>query len=196
MTILKIQINKKLFFSCNVIQCSELYRWKGGTVMNFEEIYREYFKEVSLYVRSLSRDEKIAEEITQEAFFKALKAIEKFDGSKDIRAWLFTIAKNTYFSYYKRNKRQIDINICNERETGVQFIKNLMTEETAFTVHEFLHNMDEPYKEVFSLRTFGELPFEKIGKLFGKSAGWARVTFYRARKQIIEHMEELNHERN
>ncbi|QCR31190.1 RNA polymerase sigma factor [Lysinibacillus sp. SGAir0095] len=162
--------------------------------MEFEEIYREYFKEVYLYIKSLSRDEKIAEEITQEAFYKALKAIEKFDGSKDIRAWLFTIAKNTYFSYYKRNKKQIDFD--DEPDTGVQFVSNLMAEESAFTVHEFLHTMDEPYKEVFTLRTFGELPFEKIGKLFGKSAGWARVTFYRARKQILEHMEAIDHERD
>ncbi|MCM3388333.1 RNA polymerase sigma factor [Ureibacillus chungkukjangi] len=164
--------------------------------MNFEEIYREYFKEVYLYTISLSRDEKIAEEITQEAFFKALKAIDKFDGSKDIRAWLYTIAKNTYFSYYKRNNRQIELDIDEVVDTGVQFVSHLMNEEGAFAIHEFLHTMAEPYKEVFSLRAFGELPFEKIGRLFGKSAGWARVTFYRARKQIIEHMEAINHERD
>ena len=75
--------------------------------MDFEEIYREYFQEVYLYIKSLSNDESVAEEITQAAFFKALKAIENFDGSKDIRAWLFTIAKKTYFSHYKRNKRKI-----------------------------------------------------------------------------------------
>ncbi|MGG3888785.1 RNA polymerase sigma factor [Metabacillus fastidiosus] len=164
--------------------------------MDFEEIYREYFQAVYLFIKSLSHDESIAEEITQEAFFKALKAIEKFDGSRDIRAWLFTIAKNTYFSYYKRKKRQIDSGLIEEPTTGVQFVKHLMNEEDAFTVHQFLHLMDEPYKEVFSLRTFGELPYEKIGCLFGKSTGWARVTFYRARKQIMEYMEEMNHERD
>lgn len=164
--------------------------------VDFEEIYREYFQEVYLFIKSLSNDESIAEEITQEAFFKALKAIEQFDGSKDIRAWLFTIAKNTYFSHYKKKKRQIDIDETEESMTGVQIVKHLMNEEDAFTVHQFLHSMDEPYKEVFSLRTFGELPFEKIGRLFGKSAGWARVTFYRARKQIIEYMEEMEYERN
>ncbi|MDQ0272893.1 RNA polymerase sigma factor [Cytobacillus purgationiresistens] len=164
--------------------------------MGFEEIYREYFKEVYLYIKSLSHDESIAEEITQEAFFKVLKSIETFDGSKDLRAWLFTIAKNTYFSHYKRKKRQIDLDVKEEPSTGVQIVKHLMNEEDAFTVHQFLHLMDEPYKEVFSLRTFGELPYEKIGRLFGKSAGWARVTFYRARKKIIEYMEEMNHERD
>lgn len=164
--------------------------------MDFEEIYREYFQEVYLYIKSLSYDESIAEEITQEAFFKALKAIGNFDGSKDIRAWIFTIAKNTYFSYYKKKKKQIDSNLIEEPSTGVQIVKHLMNEEDAFAVHQFLHVMDEPYKEVFTLRTFGELPYEKIGRLFGKSAGWARVTFYRARKQIIEYMEGMNHERD
>lgn len=164
--------------------------------MDFEEIYQEYFKEVYLYIKSLSRDENIAEEITQEAFFKALKAIKNFDGSKDIRAWLFTIAKNTYFSHYKRNKRQMDLDVEKESGMGVQIVNHLMNEEDAFIVHQFLHSMNEPYKEVFSLRTFGELSFEKIGRLFGKSAGWARVTYYRARKQIIEYMEEMNDEKD
>lgn len=164
--------------------------------MDFEVIYREYFKEVYLFIKSLSHDESIAEDITQEAFFKALKAIEKFDGSKDIRAWLFTIAKNTYFSHYKKNKREIDLDVVEESSMGVQIVNHLMNEEHAFIVHQFLHSMNEPYKEVFSLRTFGELSFEKIGRLFGKSAGWARVTYYRARKQIIEYMEEMNDERD
>ena len=164
--------------------------------MDFEEIYREYFQDVYLFMKSLSHDEGVAEEMTQEAFFKALKAIEKFDGSKDIRAWLFTIAKNTYFSHYKRMKRQNNSDFIEEPGTGVQIVQHLMDEEEAFIVHQFLHSMDDPYKEVFSLRTFGELPFEKIGKLFGKSAGWAMVTFYRARKKILEYMEEINHERD
>lgn len=165
--------------------------------MDFDEIYRTYFQDVYLYIRSLTYNESIAEEITQEAFFKALKAIESFDGSKDIRAWLFTIAKNTYFSYYKKKKWQIDLNLVDdESNTGVTILDHLMNEEDAFIVHQFLHKMEEPYKEVFSLRTFGELPFEKIGRLFGKSSGWARVTFYRAKKQIMEYMEAVNDERN
>ncbi|MBM7541222.1 RNA polymerase sigma-70 factor (ECF subfamily) [Amphibacillus cookii] len=149
-----------------------------------------------MFIKSLSHDESIAEEMTQDTFFKALKAIEKFDGSRDIRAWLFTIARNTYFSHYKRNKRQIDIDSLGESCMGVQIVNHLMNEEDAFIVHQFLHSMTDPYKEVFSLRTFGELSFEKIGRLFGKSAGWARVTYYRARKQIIEYMEEKNDERD
>ncbi len=67
-------------------------------------------------------------------------------------------------------------------------------EERCFQIHQFLHDLPEPYKEVFNLRVFGELPFEKIGLIFHKSPGWARVTYHRARKQIIEYMEEMEHE--
>ena len=59
---------------------------------------------------------------------------------------------------------------------------------------QFLHNMEEPYKEVFNLRVFGELSYEKIGTLFQKSSGWVRVTFYRAKKKIEEYMEEQGYE--
>ena len=55
-------------------------------------------------------------------------------------------------------------------------------------IHEILHNLSEPYKEVFSLRVFGELSFRQIGSLFGKTDNWACVTFQRARNKIREEM--------
>lgn len=61
--------------------------------MDFGSVYCAYFRDVFLYSCSLSGNESIAEEIAQETFVKALRAIDRFDGSKDIRAWLFTIAK-------------------------------------------------------------------------------------------------------
>ena len=165
--------------------------------MDFETVYRRYFRDVYLYLYSLAGNEIVAEDIAQETFEKALKAIGRFDGAKDIRAWLFTIAKNTYYTAYKREKRYAD-KPPSEPETGVTIdvAQQLANEERAFLIHQFLHEMKEPYKEVFSLRVFGELPFERIGALFGKSAGWARVTFYRAKKQIAEYMEVTSHEKN
>ncbi len=163
--------------------------------MDFDGIYRSYFKDVFLYMCSLSANEDIAEEITQETFVKALRSIGTFDGSKDIRAWLFTIARNTYFTYCKRRKIYADEEMT-EDAASVQtdFTERFADEETAFLIHRFLHSMEEPYKEVLNLRVFGELSFEKIGAIFGKSSGWARVTYYRAKKQIIEYMEAMENE--
>ncbi len=158
--------------------------------MGFDEIYQSYFKDVYRYIYGMTHNESIAEEITQDTFVKALKAIERFDGTKDIRAWLFTIAKNTYFTYLKRQRIYADSPPDEQTmmpETPV--LDGIADEETAFLIHRFLHNMSEPYKEVFTLRVFGELSYERIGMLFHKNANWARVIFYRAKKQISKYME-------
>lgn len=165
--------------------------------MEFEDIYRKYFRDVYRFSLSLTQDRALAEEIAQDTFFRALKALDKFDGSKDIRAWLFTIARNAYYSYCRAHKRTLSQeDLPQDLADSVRIEERVEDEESAFAIHQFLHSMEEPYKEVFSLRVFGELPFEKIGRLFGKSANWARVTFYRAKVQIIEHMEAMDHERN
>ena len=165
--------------------------------MLFEEIYELYFKDVYLFLCGLAKDESLAEELVQEAFFKALKAIDRFDGSQDIRAWLFTIARNTFYSYCRAHKLTAPADdIAEDAASSVHVEDKLANEEDAFLIHQYLHSMKEPYKEVFSLRVFGELPFEKIGRLFGKNSSWARVTFYRAKKQIAEHMEVIERERD
>ena len=110
-------------------------------------------------------------------------------------AWLFTIARNAFYSHCRRHRRTVPLEELAQEPSGTVRIEEKVEDgETAFAIHQFLHSMAEPYKEVFTLRVFGELPYEKIGRLFGKSAGWARVTFYRAKVQISEHMEAMEHE--
>lgn len=158
--------------------------------MDFDRIYQTYFRDVYYYVYGIARNEGVAEEITQETFVKALKGINGFDGRKDIRAWLFTIARNTFYTSYRRQKvyagQSLDENIDAPEPP---LLDRIVDEETAFRVHQFLHDMGDPYKEVFTLRVFGELSYERIGMLFGRSAGWARVTFYRAKGQIRDYLE-------
>ena len=61
--------------------------------MNIEELYRTYFDIVYRYIRSISQDGALAEEVTQETFFKALEKIDQFRGDCDVRVWLCQIAK-------------------------------------------------------------------------------------------------------
>ena len=160
--------------------------------MDFEQIYKSYFTEVYYYMRSICRDESVCEEIAQETFFKALKKIDSFDEKGDIRAWLFTIAKNTYLSTLRKNKKKMSLS-HDELEAALPtggFEDRLEDKDTAFRIHAALHRLREPYKEVFSLRVFGELDFESIGRLFHKSAGWARVTYYRAKTMIQQDLDE------
>ena len=153
----------------------------------FEEVYRLYFRDVYRYCLALTRDEQVAEEVTQETFFKALKAIDKFDGKCRLYVWLCQIAKNTYLSMLQ--KKRTGEELPGALSSGESLEEKLLTKESAFEIHRILHALEEPYKEVFSLRTFGELPFRQIGALFGKTESWARVTYHRARLKIKEELQ-------
>lgn len=162
--------------------------------MNIEELYRTYFDIVYRYIRSVSQDGSLAEEVTQEAFFKALKKADQFRGDCDVRVWLCQIAKNTLYDHLKKQKKQLlgDEKLEEaESADGELLEEKLVQRSQAMEIHKVLHRLSEPYKEVFSLRVFGELSFGTISSLFGKSESWARVTYHRACKKIRE---ELDHE--
>lgn len=158
--------------------------------MEIEKIYNLYFKDVYRYIYSLSKNTSLAEDITQDTFLKALKNIDKFDGSKDIRAWLFTIAKNTLYTHYKREKIYTSFEESTEGSTTQDILETVVVKETYSRIEKVIERLKEPYKSVFKLRHFGELSYEEISKMHGKSSGWARIIFYRAKKQILEKMEE------
>ena len=150
---------------------------------SFEEIYLEYYEVVYKYVRGLCRNEKVAEDVTQEAFFKALKSVDKFRGDSKFEVWLCQIAKNTYFTMQKK-ERIPAVELVQSPNLEAQFI----AKADSFEIHKIIHQMSEPYKEVFSLRIFGELSFAQIGELFQKSESWARVTYHRAKLKIKEEL--------
>lgn len=155
---------------------------------DFDKIYAEYFSEVYKFVLSLCQNPALAEEITQEAFFKALKNIDRFNGNCKLSTWLCRIARNTFYSYAKKHNKQVDSPIdiiMSDENLEEQFADK----EMAYAIHKVLHKLSEPYKEVFWLRTFGELSFAQIGVLFSKTESWARVTYYRAKIMIKEEIQ-------
>ena len=157
--------------------------------MEFEQIYTTYFRDVYLYICKLSNSEHIAEEITSETFFKAMKSIDSFRGDCDIRVWLCQIAKNCYYSYIKKADRTECIDNVEIAEQGASFEERLFRHDTAIQIQKILHDVPEPYKEVFMWRVYAELSFKQIGQIFGKSENWACVTYHRARNKIKEKLE-------
>ena len=159
----------------------------------FEEIYREYFDDVFNYIYRLSGSRDTAEEITSETFFKALKAIDGFKGECEIRVWLCQIAKNSYYSYLKKSKRTEDVNVADIEslsEENDSLEEQVINNDEAQRIRGVLHLIDEPYKEVFMWRVFADMSFKQIGEIFRKSDNWACVTFHRAKKMIIDRLEE------
>ncbi|NLZ49764.1 MAG: sigma-70 family RNA polymerase sigma factor [Clostridiales bacterium] len=159
-------------------------------MIELEEIYNNYFKDVYLFIYGLSKDKDLAEDLTSETFVKVMKSIENFKGNCDIKVWIFQIAKNSYYSYIRKQKDLINLDSVRERRADFDIEKFMLSSEESMKVHKIVHKLSEPYKEVFSLRVFGELSFKQIGSLFGKTENWACVTFHRARSKIIKEMRE------
>ena len=150
---------------------------------DFESIYRDYFGDVFRYLRSLTLDEHRAEDLTEETFFRAMRSLSSFRGECEVRVWLCRIAKNLWLNEQKKQNRCAG-ELPEELADSIDYIEEFTDRETAMELHRILHRMEEPYKEIFSLRVFGEMSFRDIGELFGKSEHWACVTYHRARERL------------
>ena len=155
----------------------------------FEEVYNKYYQSIYRYILSLSRNKSIAEEITQETFYKALKNINKYNPEYKMLTWLCNIAKNTYYSTYKKDKRYEEL-LDNTPDNEREMINRIIDSETNEEILKVVHKLEEPYKEVFTLRIYGDLSFKQIGSIFSKTESWARVTYYRSKLKIKESLNE------
>lgn len=155
----------------------------------FEQVYAEQYPVVYKYALSLCRDPAMAEDLAQEAFVKAMEHMDRFDGKCQLYVWICQIAKNTYYSYLRKQKHTARGDWAPEpAEAGPE--EALLDRETAGQIRELFHQLPEPYREVFSLRVFGGLSFGQIGGLFGKTDSWARLIFFRAKQRIKEDLNE------
>lgn len=153
----------------------------------FDEIYRLYSADLYRFILNLCKNDSLAMDIMQDTMLRAIENISKFKGNCSIKTYLFTIARNLYLDTLKKseNKNISSDEAEQEFSDGTSFVDKLTDKESALTIHRFLHCLDDPYKEIFSLRVFAELSFREIGDIFGNSENWARTAFFRAKKKII-----------
>ena len=157
----------------------------------FQNVYEEYSKPVYKFLLALTCSEDMAEELLQETFYQALKQWKNFRGQCTPSTWLCGIAKRLYFTWCRKPPPMP----VEELPEEADFTDSLLEKEKRLTIHRLLHSLPEPYREVLTLRTFGELSHEEIGALFGKPATWARTIYYRGRQQL-NHLwkEQMEHE--
>ena len=155
-----------------------------------EEALAAEYEAVYHYVLSLCRDDSVAQDVTQETFLRAMRSSTQFRGTSSLYTWLCAIAKNQWLNHCRSGNREVTLDdpTFHEADTGITLEEKVIEKDSAMQIHMILHNMQEPYKEVFSLRVFGQLSFQEIAHLFGKTESWARVTHHRARKMINEKM--------
>lgn len=153
-----------------------------------EKLYETYFMRVYSYVMTLCGNREQAEEITQETFFRAMNSSKEFEKRSDESTWLCAIAKNLFSDEMRRRRKNEPFPEEDAMPSPEDIEGAAVSADQSLRVHMILHTLEEPFKEVFELRVFGELSFRDIGTVFGKTENWARVTFHRARLKIRERM--------
>lgn len=156
--------------------------------MNFEALYTACFRKLYRFCLSLTRSSAEAEEIVQETFLRALQHSNKLPDNANVDAWLFRIARNVHISRLRKRQREVGDQGLDAVPSTVDVEDKLVNQDQALHVLRHLHTLDEPYKEVFTLRALGDVGYQEIAALFGKSESWARVTYHRARLMLTERM--------
>ncbi len=157
-------------------------------MQNMEQIYEQYFETVYKYLFCLTRNSDIAEELTQETFYRAVKKIHTFKGDCKISVWLCQIAKNLWYDECRKNRKKLEtsedtfLEIKDSDNTEEKVIQN----EEKMILYKKLQKLDEKTREVVYLRITGELSFKEIGMILNQTENWARVTFYRGKQKLKE----------
>ena len=158
--------------------------------MDYEKLYSAYYMQVYSYIMVLAKNKDMAEEITQNTFYKAMTSKSKFKEKSNELTWLCSIAKNLFYDEVRKKQRIADMPPDDELLAEEDMASAVVDSDTAYRIHLILHKLEEPYKEVFQLRVFGELSFSQIASIFDKTESWARVTYNRARLKIQERMDD------
>ena len=162
----------------------------GYLSMDYEKLYSAYYMQVYSYIMVLAKNKDIAEEITQNTFYKAMTSKSRFKEKSNELTWLCSIAKNLFYDEVRKKQRIADMPPDDELLAEDDVESTIVDSDAAYRIHLILHKLEEPYKEVFQLRVFGELSFSQIASIFDKTESWARVTYHRARLKIQERMDD------
>ena len=152
--------------------------------VHMEDVYKDYFSVVYKYLYSLSHDESMAEELTQETFYRAVKSIDKYKENCKISTWLCQIAKNLWYSELKKNKKYLNIDIENIYENS-DLTEEYIDKEERINMFKEISKLDDKTKEVIYLKLNG-MTFKEIGEILDKNENWAKIVFYRGKEKLKE----------
>ena len=187
---------------------------------HMEEVYRRHAQTVYRYLLSRTGNSDIAEELTQETFYQAVKNANKFNGSCTVVTWLCAIAKNKLYEHMRKKNRELLIDDAESAPVNSQITKagrsekriisndsaarlqdaqtvtsaeaEIISSENRIELMRALQQLDPGMREVIYMRLFGELSFREIGEVLGRSENWARVNYYRGKERLKKNISEVS----
>ena len=159
---------------------------------DIEKMYQTHAQTVYRFLLKMTKNAELSEELTQDTFLRAMESADNFDGTCKLTTWLCQIAKNLFYDHLKYQSRHNTSSLPEEDiiPSSERSLEDCLCDaELARKLRALVHTLSEPYKEVFLLRVYAELPFPEIGLMFEKSDVWARVTYLRAKEKVLKMLE-------
>lgn len=152
---------------------------------DMQKVYQQHAQTVYKFLLAQCHDPGLAEELTQETFYQAVRSVGRFDGRCKVSVWLCQIAKHLWYQHLRKHKREAPVPPEELPESpGPSAEEGVLEQEGKMGLLRQVHRLPELQREVVYLRAFGGLSFREIGDVCGKTENWARVTFYRSKEKL------------
>ncbi|MGN7613754.1 RNA polymerase sigma factor RpoE [Magnetococcales bacterium HHB-1] len=170
---------------------------KSGDSRAFELLVRKYQGRVAAVISRSVSDATKVQDLTQEAFIKAFRALPKFRGDSAFYTWLYRIAVNTAKNHLMASGRGLpisDVELENAEGLAPQLRDN-ETPERAVLRSELMENLDRiiqglspAMREAVTLRDVKGLTYEEIAEKVGCPIGTVRSRIFRGRQEIVDRL--------
>lgn len=134
-----------------------------------------------------SYDKMLSEELTQETFYRAMINITSFRGECHIKTWLTSIAKNSFYTYLRKRKREVytDTILESTKDEKIESpAKSYEEKEMIENVLNIISSFEERTKDIMIYRLFTDLTYQQIAKLYNISESSAKVIFFRGKAAL------------
>lgn len=160
---------------------------RGGIMASFiEQLHRKYAADVNRYLLSLTKNHHIAEEITQETFYRAYIFLHN-DGIENEKSWLFKVAYNTYIDHLRKNKKTVskDDDYFQRLKAYEKSIEDQY--EIKEMLHELLLKLDElpvKQKQAILLADFHAFSYKEAAEILQMTPNYFKILLFRARQKL------------
>lgn len=171
-------------------------RCLAGDEAAYEAVLALYRDRVFALLLRLARDPRDAEDLAQEAFLKAFRALDSYDPSRPLLSWLFKIAHNTALDFLRA--RGEDPAALDDPESAVDPASpepavevRLLAAERAQRLERLIESLPPLYREVLQLRHGEDMDYRAIGEVLGLPEGTVKIRLFRARELLRAKLEAL-----
>jgi RNA polymerase sigma-70 factor (ECF subfamily) len=161
-------------------------RCKRGHRRAFEPLVRRYGPRAYGFALGKVRDPEEAKDLSQEAFLRAYRAIDRFDESRPFYPWLLTILRNLCISYLRRQRPTISIDDMPPAKHAAK--SKGLSPELRLSLDQALDSLSESDREIVLLKDFQDLTYNEIAAILNVPRGTVQSRLYYARRRLRDHL--------